>query len=159
MNAKNEFPDDNRLKILFAEYGRIAVSYRKGSWDDENAEVVKIEPTHLKSKFNGLVLDSMYGWEFINIGEKQFNEWSERISIDEINNSNWNSMNTIDLFAEQVGKDEIIIDVRIWFKDFQIFDLKDNELSKENFANNAERGWNQLYKTGITTTDHKTKKM
>lgn len=157
MNAENKFPDDNRLKILFADYGRIAVSYRKGNWDDENAEVVKIQPKDLKSKFYGLKLDSMYGWEFLNLGKKQYKEWSDRKSLNKINDSNWSSMNTIDLFAEQIGKEEIIIDIRIWFKDFQIFDLKNNEITKEDFANNAERGWNQLNKTGITTTDHKTK--
>ena len=39
MNADKEFPDDNRLKIVFSDYGRIAISYRKGTWDDENAEI------------------------------------------------------------------------------------------------------------------------
>ena len=101
----------------------------------------------------------MYGWEFINLEEKQFTDWSDKISLDEINNSNWSDMNTIDLFAEQVGKDEITIDIRIWFSDFRVFDFKNTELSKKEFAENAQRGWNQMYETGIETENHKSKKM
>lgn len=159
MNADKKFPDDNRLKIIFSDYGRIAVSYRKGSWDDENAEIDKIESEELKSKFDGLILDSMYGWEFINLEEKEFTDWSDKISLDKTNNSNWSSMNTIDLFAEQVGKDEITIDIRIWFNDFRVFDLNNREFSKKEFAENAQRGWNQMYQTGITTANHKTTKL
>ena len=159
MNADKEFPDDNRLKIVFSDYGRIAISYRKGTWDDENAEIEEIKPDELKSKFDGLILDSMYGWAFINLEEKQFTDWSDKISLDKINNSNWSDMNTIDLFAEQVGKDEITIDIRIWFIDFRVFDFKNTELSKKEFAENAQRGWNQMYETGIETENHKSKKM
>lgn len=159
MNADMDFPDDNRLKIVFSDYGRIAISYRKGTWDDENAEIEEIKPDELKSKFDGLILDSMYGWEFINLEEKQFTDWSDKISLDEINNLNWSDMNTIDLFAEQVGKDEITIDIRIWFNDFRVFDFKNIELSKKEFAKNAQRGWNQMYETGIETENHKSKKM
>ena len=159
MNSNKEFPDDNRLKIVFSDYGSIAVSYRKGNWDNENAEIEKIKPDELKLKFDGLILDSMYGWEFINLEEKQFTDWSDKISLDEINNSNWSDMNTIDLFAEQVGKDEITIDIRIWFNDFRVFDFKNTELSKKEFAENAQRGWNQMYETGIETENHKSKKM
>lgn len=159
MNADKEFPDDNRLKIVFSDYGRIAISYRKGTWDDENAEIEEIKPDELKSKFDGLILDSMYGWEFINLEEKQFTDWSDKISLDKINNLNWSDMNTIDLFAEQVGKDEITIDIRIWFNDFRVFDFKNAELSKKEFAENAQRGWNQMYETGIETENHKSKKM
>ena len=68
-------------------------------------------------------------------------------------------MNTIDLFAEQVGKDEVTIDVRIWFSDFRIFDINDKELTKEEFAENGKRGWNQLYETGIKTKNNKTTKL
>ncbi|QXP78816.1 MULTISPECIES: hypothetical protein [Winogradskyella] len=159
MNSNNEFPDDNRFRILFEKYGRIAVSYRKGSWDDESAEIEKIKPNELKSKFHGLILDSMYGWEFLNLDEKQFKDWSDKISLDVIQKSNWSSMNTIDLFAEQIGKDEVTIDIRIWFTDFKIFDFKNRELTKTEFAENGQRGWNQMYKTGISTTDNKTTKL
>ncbi len=159
MKSDNEFYDDNRFRIEFNDFGRIAVSYRNGTWDDKSAKVEIIEPGELKSKFKDLILDSMYGWEFINLEEKHFTDWSDRISLDKINKSEWSEMNTIDLFAEQVGKDEVTIDIRIWFSDFRIFDINDKELTKEEFAENGKRGWNQLYETGIKTENNKTTKL
>lgn len=159
MNENGEFPDDNRHKVVFPNYGRIVVSYRNGAWDNESAIVDTFRPKELKNKFSGLILDSMYGWEFINLDDSHFDKWSNKISLDKINHSSWSNMNTIDLFAEQVGKDEVTIDMRIWFEDFIIFDFKGNELTKKQFAENGQRGWNQLYDTGISTENHKTRKI
>lgn len=159
MKSNNEFYEDNRFRIEFNDFGRIAVSYRNGTWGDENAKVEIIGTGELKSKFKGLILDSMYGWEFINLEEKHFTDWSDRISLDEINKSEWSEMNTIDLFAEQVGKDGVTIDIRIWFSSFRIFDIKDKELTKEEFAENGKRGWDQLYKTGIKMENNKTTRL
>lgn len=157
MNSDYKFPDDDRHKFVFSDFGRIAISYKLGEWDDEKAEIVKIQPNELKSKFDGLKLDSMYGWEFINLDNKTFDDWKDKISLDIINKDNWNEMNTIDLFAEQIGKEAVTIDIRIWFKDFQVFDNFGKELTKKEFVENGERGWNQLYKTGISSDNHKTK--
>jgi len=157
MNSDNKFPDDDRHRFMFNDFGRIAISFRLGEWDDEKAEIVNIEPIELKSKFDNLKLDSMYGWEYINLDDKTFNDWKDKISLDVVNKDDWNKMNTIDLFAEQIGKDAVTIDIRIWFKDFQIFDYFGRELTKKEFIENGERGWNQLYKTGISTDNHKTR--
>jgi hypothetical protein len=159
MSSDGNFPEDNRLKFVFSDYGRIAVSYRKGEWDDETAEIITIIPNELKKQFNGLKLDSMYGWEFINLDNDDFDKWKTKISLDQINNSNWEELNTIDLFAEQIANQAVTIDVRIWFSDFKIFNHKNLELTKKEFVENGERGWNQLYKTGIETDNHKTKKI
>ena len=157
MNSENKFPEDDRHKFMFSDFGRIAISYRLGEWDNEKAEIIKINETELKSKFDKLKLDSMYGWEYINLGDKTFDDWKEKLSLDLIKKDNWNEMNTIDLFAEQIGKDAVTIDIRIWFTDFQIFDYFGKEITKTEFVANAERGWNQLYKTGISSDNHKTK--
>tara|TARA_B110000208_G_C11536048_1_gene346108 strand:- start:262 stop:651 length:390 start_codon:yes stop_codon:yes gene_type:complete len=89
MNSENEFPKDNRHKFIFKNFGRIVVSYRLGEWNDENAEIVKIENSELKSKFEVLKLNAMYGWEFINVGEKNFNDWKKKLSLDYVNKENW----------------------------------------------------------------------
>ena len=157
MNSENKFPEDDRHKFMFSDFSRIAISYRLGEWDNENAEIIKINETELKSKFERLNLDSMYGWEYINLGDKTFDDWKEKLSLDLIKKDNWNEMNTIDLFAEQIGKDAVTIDIRIWYKDFQIFNYFGKEIAKTEFVANAERGWNQLYKTGISSDSHKTK--
>jgi len=157
MNSDNKFPDDDRHRFMFNDFGRIAISFRLGEWDDEKAEIVNIEPSELKSKFANLKLDSMYGWEYINLDDKTFNDWKDKISLDVVNKDDWNKMNTIDLFAEKIGKDAVTIDIRIWFKDFQVFDYFGRELTKKEFIENGERGWNQLYKTGLSTDNHKTR--
>lgn len=159
MKENKEFYKDNRFRLEFIDFGRIAISYRLGTWDDKNASIEIIQPEELKSKFESLILDSMYGWEFINLDDKHFEEWSNRLSLNQINNLEWQKMNTVDIFAEQVGKDEITIDVRIWFSDFKIFDFEGNELSKIEFSENGKRGWNQVYESGISTENHKTTKL
>jgi hypothetical protein len=159
MNENNEFPDDSRIKIQFKPYGKIAISYRKGEWDDKQAEIVKIESDKLKDYFSDLTLDSMYGWEFINFGEKEYEKWSDKLSLILETDLDSKGMNTIDLFAEQIAKDAVTINIRIWFDDFKIFDSKENELTKQQFIDSGQRGWNQLYDTGIQSQDHKNFKM
>lgn len=154
MNENNEFPEDSRVRVFFKSVGRIAVSYRKGEWNDEEAEVLKLDEKELKNAFEGLILDSMYGWEFINLDDTGFNKWSTRLSLDKITATNWNTMNTIDLFAEQVGKDEVTIDLRIWFENLEIVDFNDRPMTVQEFVDSGKRGWDQLYKTGINTRNH-----
>jgi len=157
MNSNHEFPDDDRHKFIFKDFGRIAISYRIGAWDDTNAEVLKIESNELKSKLECLKPESMSAGEFINLNEQTFSDWSDKISLNLINSKNWRKMNTIDLFAEQLGYDKITIDVRIWFEDFKVFDYSGQELTKKEFIKNGDRAWDQLYKTGIHSENHKTK--
>lgn len=159
MNENGEFPDDNRFKFIFHDFGRIALSFRRGLWDDESALIEKIDPSEIASKLNGLILDSMYGWEFIDLKENQFTSWSDKKSLDKVNKQNWSDMHTIDLFAEQDGAEPVTIDLRIWFADIQILDWNNSELSLDEFIQNGQRGWEQLYKTGITTTNNKTSKL
>lgn len=159
MDSDGNFPDDNRIKIVFEDYGRIALCYRKGEWEDETAEVVSINPEELKKHLRSLKLDSMYGWEFINLDNDSFDQWKANLSLDVINKPDWEALNTIDLFAEQRAKELITIDVRIWFTDFKIFNYKNLEITKKEFVENAQRGWNQLYKSGIETHNYKSNKI
>ncbi len=157
MNSNNKFPKDNRHKFVFSDFGRIAIGYKLGEWDNDKAEIITINENELKSKFDKLKLDSMYGWEFFNLGDKTFDDWKEKVSLDLIKKDNWNEMNTIDLFAEQYGRNAVTIDIRIWFSDFQIFDFGGRELTKTEFVENAERAWKQLYEIGLSSDNHKTK--
>ncbi len=156
MNSDNKFPKDNRHRFVFSDFGRIVIIYKLGEWDNEKAEIIKIKEAELKSKFDNLKLNSMYGWKFINLGDKTFEDGKEKTSLDLIKKDNWNEMNTIDLFAEQFEKDAVTIDIRIWFSDFQIFNFWGKELTKTEFIENAQRAWNQLYKTGLSSDNHQT---
>ncbi|NVK66547.1 MAG: hypothetical protein HWE22_18285 [Flavobacteriales bacterium] len=159
MDSNGEFPNDNRHLIAFNNFGRIALSYKMGSWDNENAKILSIEPNTIKQHFNDLNLDSMYGWEFINLGEEEFTKWSDKLSLDLMKREDWKSLNTIDLFGEQIGTPEVTIDIRIWFDEMSIKTVEGKELSLQEFTENAQRGWDQMYKTGISTSNHKTTKL
>lgn len=157
MNSENKFPEDDRHKFIFNQFGRIAIRLKLKKHGNDKAEIIKIKANELKAKFDGLKLESMYGWEYINLADEHFNHWQDELSLDEINNNSWAKMNTIDLFAEQIGKETITIDIRIWFTNFKVFDYLGRELSKKEFVENAQRGWNQIYKTGTSSENHKTK--
>lgn len=159
MNSSGEFPKDDRHIVTFTNFGRIAMSYKMGSWDDENAQLILIEPYAVQQHFDELNLDSMYGWEFINLGLEEFGKWSDKLSLDLTKREDWNSLNTIDLFGEQVGTPEVTIDIRIWFDEMSIKTFEGKELSLQEFTENAQRGWDQMYKTGLTSSNHKTTKL
>jgi hypothetical protein len=159
MNENNEFPDDSRIKILFKPYGKIIISIREGGWNNESAEIIKFDRDKLKDYFQNLMLDSMYGWEFINLDESKYKHWADKLSFCIETGLDYSELNTIDLFAEQLGKESITIDLRIWFEDLKIFDWTGNEMTTQQFIDRGQRGWNQLYKTGIHTQDHKNTRM
>ena len=159
MDSSGDFPNDNRHLITFNNFGRTVLSYKMGCWDDEDAEVISIEPQAVQQHFTDLNLDSMYGWEFINLGEEEFTKWSDKHSLDLTKREDWKRLNTIDLFGEQIGTPEVTIDIRIWFDEMSIKTLEGKELSLKEFTENAQRGWDQMYKTGLSTSNHKTTKL
>lgn len=159
MDSSGEFPDDDRHLITFNNFGRITLSYKMGSWDDENAEVISIEPEEVQQHFADLNLDSMYGWEFINLGDEECTKRSNKHSLDLTKREDWKRLNTIDLFGEQIGTPDVTLDIRIWFDEISIKTFEGKELSLQEFTENAQRGWDQLYSTGISTSNHKTTKL
>ncbi len=42
MNSNNRFPEDDRHKFVFSDFGRIAIGYKLGEWDNEKAEIITI---------------------------------------------------------------------------------------------------------------------
>ena len=159
MDSNEVFPNDNRHLIRFSNFGRVALSYKMGSWEEENAEIASVEPSAVEGLFTDLILDSMYGWEFINLGIEEFEKWSDKLSLDLTKREDWNSLNTIDLFGEQIVSPEATFDMRIWFDELSVTTFEGKELSLQEFTENAQRGWEQLYKTGLSMTNHKTTKL
>lgn len=159
MDSNEAFPNDNRHLIRFSNFGRVALSYKMGSWEEENAEIASVEPSAVEGLFTDLILDSMYGWEFINLGIEEFEKWSDKLSLDLTKREDWNSLNTIDLFGEQIVSPEVTFDMRIWFDELSVTTFEGKELSLQEFTENAQRGWEQIYKTGLSMTNHRTTKL
>ena len=150
MDKNGNTPIDNRLLFIFNPIGKFVASYRKGYWDDQNAEVIKFEPEkilEIVQSFQGL---SIYGWDFINCGDKDFDTWKNRLSFNYSTNVGNGMTNTIDLFQEGFEKH---IDIRIWFDDFKILTSEYKPFKIEDFLDNGERGWN-----AITSNNTKMKK-
>lgn len=142
MDKKGNVPVDNRLLFIFKPVGRFVASLRNGHWDDKSAEIEKFEPKNILEiiqSFRGL---SIYGWDFINCGDKDFDTWKDRLSFDYTTGDNIGLTNTIDLFQEDDNKH---IDLRIWFDDFEILTPKYEPVDLEEFLENGKRGWDAVY--------------
>ncbi len=135
-------PEDNRLLFVFKPIGRFVASYRNGHWDDKNATIEKFEPNDILEiikRFNG---QAIYGWDFINCGDNDFDTWKDKLSFDYSTVDNLGLTNTIDLFQEGGNKH---IDIRIWFDDFEILTPKYEKVELEDFIENGKRGWDAIY--------------
>ncbi len=142
MDKNGNVPVDNRLLFIFKPVGRFVASLRNGHWDDKSAEIEKFEPKKILEiiqSFRGL---SIYGWDFINCGDKDFDSWKDRLSFDYTTGDNIGLTNTIDLFQED---DNRHIDLRIWFDDFEILTPKYEPVDLEEFLENGKRGWDAVY--------------
>ena len=142
MDKDGNVPEDNRLLFIFKPIGRFVASYIKVHWNDQNAEVEKFEPEkilEIVQQFKGL---SIYGWDFINCGNEDFETWKDRLSFDYSTEKSLGLTNTIDLFQE--GADEHI-DIRIWFDNFEILTPQYELVELEEFLENGKRGWDAIY--------------
>lgn len=142
MDKDGNVPKDNRLLFIFNPIGRFVASYRNGHWDDKTAEIEKFEPERILEIVQSFLGLSIYGWDFVNCGDKNFDTWKDHLSFDYSTGSNIGFTNTIDLFQEGVNKH---INIRIWFDDFEILTSKYKPVELEEFLENGKRGWDAIY--------------
>jgi hypothetical protein len=134
-------PEDTRVQFLFAPLGRIAASLRIGHWDDESARVMPFTLDQLLpvvQDFGGLPI---YGWEFFDIHQKMFPQWSDRLSLD----CTWQPeglSHSITLFQE--GHDKHL-DVCLWFDQFVIRNPDGQDIPLDDFIAGGRRWWDGLY--------------
>src|SRR5262245_24355446 len=64
-------PEDRRVQLLLRPVGRVAASLREGRWDDPHAEVVPFALPDLLATVQTFGGQSLYGWEFIDVHEKE----------------------------------------------------------------------------------------
>ncbi|CAH0258109.1 MULTISPECIES: hypothetical protein [unclassified Pedobacter] len=156
-------PQDNRVLFIFKSIGRFAASYRNGHWDNKTAEVEKFEPEKISEIVQCFEELSIYGWDFINCGDNDFDTWKDRLSFDYSSGIDSGLTNTIDLFQEGGNRH---IDIRIWFDEFEILTPTYQAVELEDFLANGKRGWDAVYANndkignfGIipSTTDNKQK--
>jgi len=142
MDKYGNVPEDNRLLFIFKSIGRFVASFRNGHWDDNNATVEKFDPENILEIIQRFRGQAIYGWDFINIGDDDFNNWKDKLSFDYFREDGQGFTNTIDLFQEGGN---IHIDLRIWFDDFEILTPKYEKVELEDFIENGKRGWDAIY--------------
>jgi hypothetical protein len=142
MDKDGNVPDDNRLLFIFNPVGRFVASYRNGYWDDKNATVENFEPKDILEVIQQFQGQAIYGWNFVNCGDKDFDTWKDRLSFDYSTGRNIGLTNTIDLF--QAG-DNKHIDLRIWFDQFEILTPDYTKVDLQDFIDNGKRGWDAIY--------------
>jgi len=87
-------PEDKRTVLAFENVGRLAMSYRKGHWNDYDAEVVEFEENKILEIIQSFGGQPIYGWEFINTEEKELKKWENNLSLD-IRNPEGSNLNRI----------------------------------------------------------------
>lgn len=142
MNKEGNVPDDNRLLFIFQPVGRFVASYRNGHWNDKNAAIEKFEPKDILEIINRFGGQAIYGWDFVNCGDKDFDTWKDQLSFDYSTGGDNGFTNTIDLFQEGGNKH---IDFRIWFDDFEILTPKYEKVELQDFIENGKRVWDAVY--------------
>ena len=142
MDKGGNVPKDNRLLFIFKPVGRFVASLRNGHWDDKDATIDYFEPNDILTKIKSFNGQSIYGWDFVNCGDEDFNEWKDRLSFDYSTGETIGLANTIDLFQEGFERH---IDIRIWFDDFEILTPKYEPVDLEEFLENGKRGWDAVY--------------
>jgi hypothetical protein len=135
-------PEDTRVQILFQPVGRVAASLRNGRWDDPDAEVVPFKIEELLTMVQSFDGRPIYGWEFIDLGEEEFEKWSNRLSLDWTSEENGRS-HSITVFQDPGPR---ILDLRVWFDDLRIYDPEFNEISIDTFIAGGKRWWDAFYK-------------
>jgi hypothetical protein len=134
-------PEDRRVQFLFNQVGRVAASLRNGRWDDPNAPIVLFVMDDLLSivqSFGGL---SIYGWEFIDVHEKELKKWGDRLSLDWTSKNNKHS-HSITVFQDTGDR---ILDLCVWFEDVEIRRADGSVIPIDEFIAGGKRWWDGFY--------------
>lgn len=142
-------PEDRVLTLCMTGISRIVASLRNGHWDDEGADVLPLTLDDLKDtilRFDGQI----YGWQFFDPPEEDWNHWRDRLSFDE-RMSESEAPHVIDLFQE--GGSLGHVDFRLWFEDAWI-QRKGVRPSLEEVIADANRWWDAMYAGDPVTANH-----
>ena len=140
-------PEDRRVQFVFHPVGRVAASLRNGRWDDPSAEVVPFALDKLLSvvqSFGGLPI---YGWEYIDVHEKELQKWGDRLSLGWISGTD-GITHPITVFQDPGDR---ILDLCVWFDELEIRDPVGNSVPLHSFIEAGQRWW-EAFRAGDERT-------
>jgi hypothetical protein len=134
-------PDDRRVQFLFRPVGRITASLRNGRWDDPGAAVVPFTISELLTivqSFGGL---PVYGWECIDVHDKELQKWGNRLSLNWLSGEDGLS-HSITVFQDPGDR---ILNLCVWFDEIEIRDPQGNKIPLDSFIASGKRWWDAFY--------------
>ena len=147
--AEGPPPPDARLQILLDGVTRVAASLRLGSWNEETAPVQPFSLHELLAVVESFGGRAIYGWEFFDRGEEQFESWFGKYSLDE-RFSDEPPSHSISLFQE--GDGDRHLDLCIWFQEIR-FQLPDGQsIAAADVIAGGRRWWDAFYRNDPRTT-------
>lgn len=135
-------PADSRVQLLFAPVGRVAVSLRAGRWDDATAPVLPVGTETLLEtvqSFGGL---PVYGWEFLDVAEREMSKWGDRLSLDWRGAPEHGLRHSLLLFQE--GGDRHL-DLCVWFDTLEARWPDGSPVALSELAAGGKRWWDAFY--------------
>jgi hypothetical protein len=131
-------PADPRLLISLQPIGRIAVSWRRASWNDESAPAEPLHPDELAARIAGFWQEAVYS-KIIDGDPNRFDQGLQRLSMDL--DLGVAREHTMDLFQEG---DPDFIELRVWFDNLTLYRQMHGrlvELSLDDVASMARAAW------------------
>jgi len=131
------------------------VSLRGGRWDDTKAPLIPVAPNELLDtvrSFGGL---PVYGWEFLDVHEREMAQWGDRLSLD------WRSPSgahppgcglSHSLLLFQDGGDRHL-DLCVWFDEIEARKPDGMPMPLAELAAGGRRWWDALNTRDPRTAD------
>lgn len=136
-------PSDPRRQIILTDIGRIAAALRDSRWDDLSARTVPFAVSDLLSVIQSFDGQPIYGWDFINVHDRAFDQWKNHLSLD-IVPPNGSLENRIMLFQEGATVNRHL-DLWIWFDAMLVRDASGNTIELSDFIAGGKRWWDALH--------------
>src|SRR5262249_7773339 len=101
-------------------------------------------PEQILEKLSEFNHTPIHGWDFIDSKKSaNFEDWKDRCSFDFRADGPSGMQHTLDLFQDDVTK---IVDMRIWFDDFQVYTPDYTPIALQDFVDGGKRAWDSIYK-------------
>ena len=72
---------DPRRTLRLSGVSRLVASFRAGTWDDADAEVLPLDADGLRDLMRRNGGTPVYGWEFVDADDRSWPRWRQRLSL------------------------------------------------------------------------------
>lgn len=132
---------DPRRTLRLSGVSRLVASFRAGTWDDADAEVLPLDADGLRDLMRRNGGTPVYGWEFIDADDRSWPRWRQRLSLDlRLDGSGGHHLT---LFQDIQGKAHL--DFRAWFSELSVLDSAGERLDLDEFIAGGVRWWDAMY--------------